>query len=242
MITLIPSSSRGQTRIGWLDGRHSFSFGDYHDPARMGFRTLRVINDDRIAPGAGFPTHSHRDMEIISIVLDGALEHKDSLGNGEVLRPGEVQVMSAGSGIRHSEFNPARDHATHLLQIWIMPDARGHEPRYDQASFPPDQREGRFVRVAGGLRADDAGAARSADGALVIHQDADVYLARLRTGASAAHALRPGRGAYLHVIAGRVRLGEHTLAEGDAAQVEGVAGVQLTGEAPDSEILLFDLA
>lgn len=242
MITLIPSATRGHTRIGWLDGRHSFSFGDYHDPARMGFRALRVINDDRIAPGAGFPTHSHRDMEIISIVLDGALEHKDSLGNGEVLRPGEVQVMSAGAGIRHSEFNPSSDRPTHLLQIWIMPDARGRQPRYDQAAFPPAQREGRFVRVAGGLRASDAGAARSADGALMIHQDADVYLVRLGVGTSVSHPLRPGRGAYVHVIAGRVRLGQATLEQGDAAQIEAAPALELIGEAPGTEVLLFDLA
>ena len=242
MITVIPASSRGHTRIGWLDSRHSFSFGDYHDPSRMGFRTLRVINDDRVTPGAGFPTHSHRDMEIISIVLDGALEHKDSLGNGEVLRPGEVQVMSAGSGIRHSEFNPSQTEPAHFLQVWIMPDARGHTPRYDQAPFPAAGRAGQLVRVAGPLRASDQNAPRSSDGALMIHQDADLYLASLAAGQSLKHALRPGRAAYIHIIAGRLRVGGHTLGPGDAVQIEQEPALSLDAEAPGTEVLLFDLA
>lgn len=231
-MNIIKSVSRGTTDAGWLQSRHSFSFGDYHDPHRMGFRSLRVINDDIIAPGQGFPTHGHRDMEIISIVLAGALEHKDSLGSGEVLRPGEVQVMTAGRGIRHSEFNPSSNEPTHLLQVWIMPKAGGLAPAYGQRPYSTAQRQDRLTRVAGGPG--------PKDDALVINQDAHLYLANLSKAGRVTHTLAPGRAAYIHIATGRVKVDGQTLAAGDAAQIETPGEIVLTGDG-GAEVLLFDL-
>ncbi|MEZ6234363.1 MAG: pirin family protein [Phycisphaerales bacterium] len=243
MITIRHAHDRGHSDLGWLDSRHSFSFGEYRDPANMGFRSLRVINDDRVAPGAGFGTHGHRDMEIISIVLEGGLEHRDSMGNGEILRPGEVQVMSAGTGVRHSEFNASKTDPVHFLQVWIMPDRAGHPPRYQQRAFPAPDRAGRLVRVAG-PRTDgqSAGDAADSDGALAINQDAAVYLGSLKPGDSARHTLAPGRAAWVHVISGNATVSGKPLKAGDAVAIDGEPGVEITGAESGAEVLLFDLA
>jgi len=236
MITFYPSDSRGHTEIGWLNSRHSFSFGEYHDPARMGFRSLRVINDDRVTPGAGFGTHGHRDMEIISIVLDGALEHKDSMGHGEILRPGEVQVMSAGSGVRHSEFNPSPSAPAHFLQVWIQPEKTRITPAYGQREFPVARRRGALLRVAGRDGVDK-------DGALHINQDADLYLAALAKGEQVSHAITPGRAVWVHVARGSALVAGKTLQAGDAVSLEKESSVTLAGlDAEPADILLFDLA
>ncbi len=232
---IVPSNDRGTTRLPWLLARHSFSFGDYHDPTRMGFHALRVLNDDRIGPGGGFDTHPHRDMEIISIVLDGALAHRDSLGHERVIRPGEVQVMTAGRGIRHSEFNPDPAHATRLLQVWIHPERRALEPAYAEASFPRAQRLGVLRRVAG---RDDL----DRDGALPINQDADVYIGALERGTRLSHELRPGRGAWIQVARGGAVVYGAMLEEGDGAAIDEPGTITIQGSRDDTEVLLFDLA
>jgi redox-sensitive bicupin YhaK (pirin superfamily) len=231
MVTHRPAAARGHTRLGWLDSFHTFSFGDYHDPAHMGFRTLRVINDDRVAPGGGFAPHGHRDMEILTWVLEGALQHRDSLGNGSVIRPGDAQRMSAGTGITHSEFNASADAPVHLLQIWILPRRSDLAPGYEQRLFPPDDRRGRLRLIA-------AGDAR--EGAVTIHQDAFVWAALLAPGDAVTHRLAPGRNAWVQVARGAVRLGDVALAEGDGAAVSDEPGVALAATAA-AEILLFDL-
>jgi redox-sensitive bicupin YhaK (pirin superfamily) len=231
MITLRKADDRGRTDIGWLQSRHSFSFGDYWDEANQGFRTLRVINDDIVAPGQGFGTHGHRDMEIITWVLAGELQHRDSLGNGDVIRPGDVQRMSAGTGIRHSEFNPSATQPVHLLQIWIEPDRRGLPPSYEQVQVPAAQRQDRWRRIADG---------QGRDGALRMGADASVLATLLAPGKSVSHGLAPGRHAWLHVATGRVRLGDLVLGAGDAVAVSGEPAVAITAEAA-SEALLFDL-
>jgi len=198
----------------------------------MGFQTLRVINDDRVAPGGGFGTHPHRDMEIITIVLDGALEHKDSLGTGSVIRPGDVQRMSAGTGIRHSEFNHSETDPVHFLQIWILPDRKGLEPGYEQKTFAPEKRQGRFALVAG---------PKSANGALTIHQDARLYIATLLPDGKVTHSLKPGRHAWVHVATGAVTLNGQSLEAGDGAGVENEATLEFAATKP-AEVLLFDLA
>ncbi|QOJ00442.1 MAG: pirin family protein [Phycisphaeraceae bacterium] len=227
------SADRGTTDIDWLKSRHTFSFGEYHDPAHMGFRSLRVINDDLVAPGQGFDTHGHRDMEIITVVLSGALEHKDSLGHGEVLRPGEVQVMTAGRGIRHSEFNPSRDTPVHLIQIWIRPQSQGLPPAYAQREFP--QTKGRLARVAGrdGLEP---------DGALKINQDADLFVGTLAPRQAAEHTLRSGRGVWVHVAEGSASVNTVALSAGDAAAIEQPGPVQIAAGEGGATVLLFDLA
>lgn len=228
MLTVRKADTRGVTRFGdWLDSRHSFSFGDYYDPARHHFRALRVLNDDRVAPGGGFPTHPHRDAEIVTWVLSGALEHRDSMGNGAVLRAGEWQAMTAGTGITHSEFNPSRTEPVHLLQIWLLPDRKGHAPRYDQRAFAGVPGAWELVAAPGG-----------SGGALPIHQDARVYRARL-TAAPARHALAPGRAAYLHLATGTATVNGVALAAGDAVTVEGDSELVASG---DGEAVLFDLA
>ena len=231
MIRFRDAVDRGRTELDWLDSRHSFSFGHYHDSRQMGFRSLRVINDDRVTPGAGFATHGHRDMEIVSYVLDGALEHKDSLGTGSVIRPGEVQRMSAGTGIRHSEFNPSRQERVHFLQIWILPERDGLPPSYEQKLYPAAERSGRF-RLVG----DRAGS----DGAVTIHQDVRMYAAMLAGGETAAHELAPGRGAWLQVARGAVELNGRLMTEGDGAAIEDERRVEVRATA-DAEVLLFDL-
>jgi quercetin 2,3-dioxygenase len=233
-VQILRSNDRGQTEIGWLHSRHSFSFGEYHDPERMGFRSLRVINDDIVEPGMGFGTHGHRDMEIITLVLDGALEHKDSLGHGEVLRPGEVQVMTAGRGIRHSEFNPSRDDPAHFLQIWILPEAAGLPPAYAQRAFAIEARQNRLQRVAGRDGVET-------DGAIKINQDADVYLAELAPGQEVSHEVRPGRGIWIHVISGGIGTGNETLGSGDAAVEEKSGPLRLKATPIGASLVLFDL-
>lgn len=232
MITFRDRSSRGTTRTGWLDSRHSFSFGHYRDPGHMGFRALRVINEDRVVPGAGFPTHGHRDMEIVSYVLDGALEHKDSIGNGSVIRPGEVQRMSAGTGIRHSEYNPSPTEPVHFLQIWILPDRQGLVPSYEQRRFAAAEERGGF-RLVGG----PAGG----DGAVTIHADGRMYVALLMAGETVSHRIAPGRGVWLQLARGIVTLDDGELREGDGAAIEGEPEMVVAAES-DAEVLLFDLA
>jgi redox-sensitive bicupin YhaK (pirin superfamily) len=227
------ANDRGLTEIGWLYSRHSFSFGEYYDPRNMGFRTLRVINDDIIAPGKGFGMHGHRDMEIITIVVDGALEHKDSLGHGEVLRPGEVQVMSAGRGIRHSEFNPSPNTPVHLIQIWIETEKEGLPPAYAQREFPVADRVDRLVRVAGREQA--------GDNALPINQDSHVYVSSLSSSGEISHELNEGRGVWIHVIKGRCVINGTEVSGGDAVAIESAGTITMKGAGEASEVIVFDL-
>jgi quercetin 2,3-dioxygenase len=231
MITLRPARERGHADLGWLDSWHTFSFADYHDPREMGFGTLRVLNDDRVAPGSGFPTHGHRDMEIITWVLEGALEHQDSAGGGSVIRPGEVQRMTAGRGIRHSEYNPSRTEATHLLQIWILPEEQGLPPGYEQKAIPPEEMAGRLRLIA---------SRDGREGSVTLHQDTDVYAARLAAGEQVFHTPAPGRLAYVHVARGEVGLNGRRLAEGDGAKVGAAEALGLRGLGA-AELLLFDM-
>jgi redox-sensitive bicupin YhaK (pirin superfamily) len=231
MLLIRKSGERGLTRLDWLDSRHTFSFGEYYDPAAMGFSVLRVINDDVVAPGAGFPTHPHRDMEIITWVLSGALEHRDSLGNGSIIRPGDAQRMTAGTGIMHSEFNPSPDEPVRLLQIWILPDRQGLRPGYEQHNFTEADRRGRLCQIV---------SPDGAEGSITIHQDARVYASLLDAGAFIEQSLRPGRRAWLHIARGAVRANGTGLCEGDGAALEGEARIALEG-VEDSEVLLFDL-
>lgn len=231
MITLRPAHARGHADHGWLDSWHTFSFADYYDPQEMGWSVLRVINDDTVAPGGGFPSHGHQDMEIVSYVLEGALEHKDSLGNGSVIRPGDVQRMSAGRGIRHSEFNASDAAPVHFLQIWLQPAARGIEPGYEQKWFTPEEKRDRLRLVA---------SSDGREGSVRIHQDTALYAGLLGPGASLAFDLPPGRKAYLHLARGKMRLNGRPLATGDGAKIADETRLELIGEA-ESEILLFDL-
>jgi len=232
VIAVRPAAERGHADHGWLDTRHTFSFASYHDPRHMGFRSLRVINEDRVQPAQGFGTHAHRDMEILTWVLEGALEHKDSMGNGSVIRPGDLQRMSAGTGVTHSEFNPSREAPVHFLQIWLLPRERGLPPGYEQKGFPQEARRGRLRLIAAG---------DGREGAVTIHQDADVWTALLQPGESVRHALAPGRYAWLHVARGAVSLNGSTLGAGDGAAVSDEAALEITGAAR-AEVLLFDLA
>jgi redox-sensitive bicupin YhaK (pirin superfamily) len=229
MIRIRKAADRGHFDHGWLDTYHTFSFADYHDPAFMGFRALRVINEDRVEAGRGFGTHGHRDMEIITYVLEGELGHEDSMGNGSSIHPGEVQRMSAGTGVMHSEKN-ASDSLVHLLQIWILPERHGITPSYEQKTFPAAERDGRLRLVA---------SHDGREGSLTIHQDADLYTVTLRDGASVTHDLRPGRYGWLQVARGAVTLNGSPLVAGDGAAIEAEPGVTIAG---DGEVLLFDLA
>jgi redox-sensitive bicupin YhaK (pirin superfamily) len=231
MIQIRRAKDRGHADHGWLDTSHTFSFADYYDPQHMGFRALRVINEDKVAPGAGFPTHPHRDMEIITYVLSGGVAHKDSMGNGSTIRPGEVQRMSAGTGVTHSEFNASKDEPLHFLQIWIVPERRGIEPSYEQRAFSEAERKGRLRLVA---------APDGKDGAVTIHQDAKLYASLLPRGGTAEHALLPGRHAWLQVARGKVALGKEELAQGDGAAISDEREVRISA-VEDAEILLFDL-
>ena len=224
------ANERGYAGHGWLDTYHTFSFADYYDPQWMGFRSLRVINDDRVMPGKGFGTHPHKDMEIITYVLSGALEHKDSLGNGRVIQAGDVQYMAAGTGVRHSEFNPAKDEAVHLLQIWIQPDREGVAPRYAEKSFK-NAASGKLHQVT---------SKTGRDGSIAIHQDADLWLAKLQAGDRVAHPLAPGRQVWVHVADGEVNLNGTGLQAGDAAALTGAVVVELTATS-SAQVLLFDL-
>jgi len=232
MIAIRRAADRGHANHGWLDTYHTFSFGSYHDPQQMGFRSLRVMNEDFVAAGQGFGTHPHRDMEIVTYVLEGALEHQDSMGNGEVLRPGEFQRMSAGTGITHSEFNPSKTEPVHLYQIWLRPNTKGLEPSYEQKRFPDEGRHNQLRLVA----SPDA-----ADGSLLIHQDARVYLAKLDVDAEITRELAPSRHAWLQVLRGGVSLNGESLHASDGAAVseERSLTIQADGEA---EVMLFDLA
>jgi quercetin 2,3-dioxygenase len=231
MIAIRRADDRGRANFGWLDSRHSFSFGQYYDPEQMGWGPLRVINEDRVAPGGGFPTHGHADMEILSYVLEGALEHKDSIGNGAVIRPGELQRMTAGTGIRHSEFNHSRREPVHFLQIWILPERTGQPPGYEQKRFPIAEEPGRLHLVA-------AGDGRS--GAVTLDRDVDLYAGRLRAGDAPTHRLAPGRAAWLQVARGGVDLAGETLRAGDGAAIGEVEEIALAASA-DAELLLFDM-
>ncbi len=229
MITIRKAADRGHFDHGWLDTYHTFSFADYHDPAFMGFRALRVINDDRVQAGRGFGTHGHRDMEIITYVLEGELGHQDSMGNGSVIRPGEVQRMSAGTGVMHSEKN-ASDALVHLLQIWILPERHSITPSYEQKAFPAAERDGRLRLVA---------SHDGRDGSVTIHQDADLYTTTLHDGATITHDFRPGRYGWLQVARGNVTVNGQPLTAGDGAAIESETRVTIAG---DGEVLLFDLA
>jgi quercetin 2,3-dioxygenase len=224
------AEDRGTANLGWLDTHYTFSFANYYDPAQMGFRSLRVINDDVVAPGGGFDTHPHRDMEIITYVLSGALEHKDSMKNGRVIRAGEFQYMAAGTGVLHSEFNPSPSEPVHLLQIWIVPDKKGLPPRYAERTG---------AQLPGG-RLNLVVSKSARDGSIAINQDADVYLAKLSTGESVTHGLRPGRHAWVHVAEGDVTLNGEKLGGGDGAAVTGEEALQLTAQGP-AQVLVFDL-
>jgi len=226
------AGERGRADHGWLLSYHTFSFADYYDPEHMGFRALRVINEDRVQPGQGFGTHSHRDMEIISYVLEGELEHKDSMGTSSIIRPGEVQRMSAGTGVTHSEFNASRSELVHFLQIWILPERPGGKPGYEQKAFPEAERKGKLRLVA---------SPDGRDGSVTIRQDVTLHTALLCTGEALRHALEPGRHAWVHVARGQVEIGGEQLEAGDAAAISDARGLELSGR-DASEVLLFDLA
>ncbi len=228
--TIRKANERGHANHGWLDSYHTFSFANYYDPQWMGYRSLRVINDDLVMPGMGFGTHPHRDMEIITYVLSGALEHKDSMGNGRIIKPGEVQYMSAGSGVQHSEFNPSNEEAAHFLQIWVQPDQRGAKPRYAEKSMK-EAAEGKLSLIT---------SKAGRDGSIAIRQDADLWLGKLGEGNRVSHALAPGRHAFLHVAEGEVSLNGKKLSGGDAAAIDEQGSLELTASKP-SQVLLFDL-
>ena len=232
MIAIRRAAERGHAYHGWLDTYHTFSFASYQDPRHMGFRALRVMNEDVVAPGQGFGTHPHRDMEIVTYVLEGALEHRDSMGNGEVLRPGEFQRMSAGTGITHSEFNPSPDDPVHLYQIWLFPERKGIEPSYEQKRFDEAERHNRLRLVA---------SPNAADGSLLIHQDARVYLATRDAKAAVAHELAPGRNAWLQVLRGAVSINQRELQTSDGVAVSDERDLRIEAR-QKSEVLLFDLA
>jgi quercetin 2,3-dioxygenase len=232
MIRIRKAAERGHFDYGWLDTFHTFSFSDYHDPANMGFRALRVMNDDRVQPGQGFGMHGHRDMEIVTYVLEGALEHRDSLGNGSVLRAGEVQHMTAGTGVRHSEFNPSQREWLHLYQIWLLPERKGLKPGYEQLGVGEEEKRGRFRLVA---------SPDGADGSLTIHQDARLFLASLLPGQAISHEIERGRAAWLQILQGRVHSLGNDLAAGDGVAVTDEKTVAVQAAVP-SEVVLFDLA
>ena len=243
MITLRKATDRGHADHGWLDSWHSFSFASYHDPAHMGVGNLRVINEDRIAPGTGFGTHGHRDMEIVSYVLDGALAHQDSMGNGQagadtsgkaagVIRPGDVQRMSAGTGVLHSEFNHSKDSATHFLQIWIIPERKGLKPSYEQKTFGLPDKANKLRLI---------GSRNGREGSVTIHQDVDLYATVLEHGESVTHSLATNRLAWIQVARGSVKLNGEVLQAGDGAAIESAGELRLEGE-KTTEVLLFDMA
>jgi len=232
MIQIRKGNERGHAQHGWLESYHTFSFADYYDSAFMGFRVLRVINEDRVQPAAGFPNHSHRDMEILSYVLEGALEHKDNLGNGSVIRPGEVQRMSAGRGIMHSEFNPSRTELVHFLQIWILPAQSGIAPGYEQHAIDLSAARGKLLPIA---------SRQGGPGKVKLHQDATMSVAILEPGEKLLHRLASGRRAWLQVARGAISLNDYVLTAGDGAAIDAESGVKLEAN-PTAEILLFDLA
>ena len=232
MITIRKAADRGHFDFGWLDTYHTFSFGDYYDPEFVNFRSLRVINEDRVAPRTGFPKHGHRDMEIITYILEGALEHRDSMGNGSVIRPGEVQRMTAGTGVTHSEANSSETERVHLLQIWILPNARGLKPGYEQKTFADDEKRNRLRLVA---------SADGRDGSVTINQDASIYASVLDAGREAIHQLAPDRSAWVQVARGRIAINGNDLNQGDGAAISGEPAIAIAASEP-AELLLFDLA
>ena len=232
MIQVRKAAERGHFDHGWLDTYHTFSFGDYYDPAYLGFRSLRVINDDRVQPGQGFGMHGHRDMEIVTYVLEGALEHKDNMGNGSIIRAGELQRMTAGTGVRHSEFNPSDKEWVHLYQIWLLPDHKGLKPSYQELALAAEEKRGRFRLVA---------SPDGAEGSLTIHQDARLYLASLLSGQAVSHLIEPGRAAWLQVLRGSANLLGNDLSAGDGVAITDQESVSVLAGVP-SEVLLFDLA
>lgn len=232
MYALRRADDRFHTRIGWLDSRHTFSFGEHQDDRFMGFRSLRVINDDRVRAGQGFGTHPHRDMEIVTWVLEGELAHRDSMGNGSTIRPGDVQRMSAGTGIFHSEFNPSKSEGVHFLQLWIEPAKDGIAPGYEQKSLPPEERRGRLRLVA---------SPDGREGSVTINADAEIHTALLEAGEKASHTFAAGRHGWLHIAKGSVRMGDQLLGAGDGVAITGEPGVEVVAEGP-TELLLFDLA
>jgi quercetin 2,3-dioxygenase len=235
MIQIRPADARGHANHGWLDTHYSFSFADYYDPRFMGFRSLRVMNEDWIKPGYGFPAHPHRDMEIITYVLQGSLEHKDSMGTGSVIRAGEVQKMSAGSGVRHSEFNPSKNEPVHLYQIWIVPEKEGILPTYEQKAISSGEKQGKLRLVAspqGGEK----------NGAVKLYQDAEIFLSELAAGETLERQLEKGRYAWVQVVRGAVTLNGEQLQAGDGAAIAGEPRIEIAGKAGPSEVLLFDLA
>lgn len=232
MITIRPAQERGHANHGWLDSYHTFSFANYYDPAQMGFRSLRVINEDRVTPGKGFGTHGHQDMEILTYVLEGALEHKDSLGTGSIIQPGELQRMSAGTGIAHSEFNHSKSDSVHFLQIWILPETQGLDPSYEQRDFAPQKTPGKLRLVA---------AKDGREGAVTVHQNMDLYAAVLEAGDRLSYTLQPSRHAWVQIARGGVELNGTQLKAGDGAAISKETDITLEAT-EDAEILLFDLA
>jgi hypothetical protein len=232
MITIRKSGERGRANHGWLDTHFTFSFADYFDPEHVQFRTLRVMNDDRVAGGGGFPPHPHRDMEIVTYVLEGALQHQDSMGNGSVIKPGDIQYMSAGSGVTHSEFNASKTEPVHLYQIWMMPDKRGYKPAYDQKNFSEAEKRGQLRLLA---------SPDGRDGSVKIRQNNELYATVLGAGEQVKHALKPERHAYVQVARGSVKLNGEPLGTGDGAAISAEKSVELTG-IDNAEVLLFDLA
>jgi len=232
MINIRQGQERGHFNHGWLDTYHTFSFDAYYDPEHMGFRSLRVINEDRVKPARGFPTHGHRDMEIITYVLEGMLEHKDSMGTGSIIRPGDVQRMSAGTGVTHSEFNASQRESVHLLQIWILPERRGLSPGYEQKNFSREDLRGKLKLIA---------SPEGKEGSVIVHQDALLYGSTLEAGEEVAYAIAPGRGIWLQVARGALSLNGHALKEGDGAAVSDEQDLRIKANAA-SELLLFDLA
>ncbi len=230
-LALRKSEERGKANFGWLDSKHSFSFGHYYDPAHMGFGPLRVINEDRVAPGGGFPTHPHSNMEIISYVLEGALEHRDSIGTGSVIRPGDLQRMTAGSGVRHSEFNASKTEPVHFLQIWVIPEKEGLKPSYEQKSFSTEEKRGRLRLI---------GSREGREGSVTIHQDVDLYATVLKAGDSVSHTISEGRGAWVQVARGTAKLNGTELKAGDGVAIRQGGALTLEGTA-DGEVLLFDM-
>lgn len=233
MITIRPQDQRGVAKFNWLDSKHSFSFGNYYDPQYMGFASLRVINEDKIIPAKGFGTHGHQDMEIITCVLSGELEHRDSMGNGSVIRPGDVQRMSAGTGVRHSEFNASATEAVHLLQIWILPEERGLEPSYEEKNFSSELKQGELILL---------GSRDGRNNSVTIHQDVNLYLGLLTQSDRLTYQIKDNRGIWLQVAKGEVKLNERLLQAGDGAAITDETEIAIAGSSPNAEFLLFDLA
>ena len=233
MITVRHRNERGIANFGWLDSRHTFSFGNYYDPQHMGFASLRVINEDKVIPAKGFGTHGHQDMEIISYVLSGKLEHRDSMGNGSVIRPGDIQRMSAGTGVRHSEFNASDTNPVHFLQIWIMPEQKGLEPSYEEKNFSPAASQGKLALV---------GSRDGRDNSVTIHQDVNLYLGSLQVDDRLIHKINHNRAVWLQVTQGEIQLNHQLLQAGDGAAITNETEIAIAGNSKDSEILLFDLA